>query len=406
MRRVFIEILDGGFSDPKYHVFLRGRRIEITSHVVANSVPGMRPMSTEVSGLPVWPIILRNGIFMLHGRSLAEGEVFGIRLPGDHLRVRLVLGEEAGIEAWPHVTFGDWCGVLSPGNPSLGRCVHRDAQDAAPAGFSLVDRAEVADVVSILEHNASSLNVKGVFGLSVDQERVAVVHDDVYGTTLPELAQGDALTERIIFRTGFLWANSHIFPVMNERAHLEPSDVLHVIMPVARELQRWRAADLRPRFGIGHLGLEIHVMLNGAVRFRPFSPQARDRSARDAHTAQQFAALAVAILVLHAVLPPEKRRDFIGWHKLREFWQISWQSPTHEDVGTLLCRAASGFGSPPPSLDEVVGALDVLHASLPPATPDRLAGLVAGLFPGRVAEEERTRETFAMLDERAFSPDC
>ena len=401
MRRVFIEILDGGFSDPKYHVFLRGRRIEITSHVVANSVPGMRPMSTEVSGLPVWPIILRNGIFMLHGRSLAEGEVFGIRLPGDHLRVRLVLGEEAGIEAWPHVTFGDWCGVLSPGNPSLGRCVHRDAQDAAPAGFSLVDRAEVADVVSILEHNASSLNVKGGFGLSVDQERVAVVHDDVYGTTLPELAQGDALAGEFQ-HTGVDWEHGGNIPVMNEQAHLEPSDVFHVVIPVARELQRLCAAGFVPSSGIGH---GIHVTINGAVRFRPFSPQARDRSARDAHTAQQFAALAVAILVLHAVLPPEKRRDFIGWHKLREFWQISWQSPTHEDVGTLLCRAASGFGSPPPSLDEVVGALDVLHASLPPATPDRLAGLVAGLFPGRVAEEERTRETFAMLDERAFSPD-
>ena len=399
MRRVFIEILDGYASHAPRPPFSRGQRIEITSHVLANSVSGAPPVRTEVSGFPIPHITLDNGIVVHVESGQTEGYEFRVALPQDLLRVRLVLGEEVGGEAWPHVTFGGWYGVVSTSYPTLGRCVHRDAQDAAPAGFSLVDRAEVADVVRLLEHNATSLNVKGVFGLSVDQERVAVVHDDVYGATLSELAQGDAL-EAEFYYTGICWDRNSNGPVMNERAHLEPSDVLHVIMPVARELQRWRAADLRPRFGIGHLGLEIHVMLNGAVRFRPFSPRARDQRRRDEHTPQD-AAGAVAALVMHAVLSPEERRDPLPWEHTKK------RIP--QDVENLLLHAAcpefSGFSRPPASLDEVVGALDVLQASLPPATPDRLAGLVAGLFPGRVAEEERTRETFAMLDERAFSPD-
>jgi hypothetical protein len=400
MRRVFIEILDDGADRAPRPPFSRGQRIEITAHVVANSVSGAPPISTEVSGLPIPPIIVRNGIAVHLESGETEGHVFGVALPGDYLRARLVLGEEASIEAWPHVTFGGWCGVVSPGNPSLGRCVHRDAQDAAPAGFSLIDRAEVANVVRLLKHDASTLNVKDVFGLAVDQERVAVVHDDVYGATLPELAQGDALAGD--FHPSVVkWEARSIIPVMNERAHLEPSDVLHVIMPVARELQRWCAAGFVPGFGLGH---EIHVTLNGAVRFRPFSPQARDRIARVQHWPRNTGpGWAVAVLVIHAMLPPRARRELASWPEIMQW--LSWPTPIPEDVRKLLFRVAWGYGSTPPSLDEVIGALDALQASLPPATPDRLAGLVAGLFPGRVAEEERTRETFAMLDERAFSPD-
>ena len=114
MRRVFIEILDDGAGRAPRPPFSRGQRIEITSHVVANSVSGAPPMSTEVSGLPIPPIILRNGIVVHLESGRTEGHVFGVALPGDYLSVRLVLGEEAGIEAWPHVTFGGWCGVVSP----------------------------------------------------------------------------------------------------------------------------------------------------------------------------------------------------------------------------------------------------------------------------------------------------
>jgi hypothetical protein len=311
--------------------------------------------------------------------------------------VRLVLGDEAGVEYWPRVTFGDWCGVISPSNTSLGRCVHRDAQDAAPAGFSLVDRTEVADVVRLLDDDSSTLRVKGVFGLADDQTRVAVVHDDVYGATLPELAQGDALAGEF-YPSGVNWDRRNIFPTMNNHAHLEPTDVLHVIMPVAYELQRWCAAGFASGFGLGH---EVHMTLDGAVRFRPFSPRARDRSARVQHYVRESGpGWAVASLVLHAVLSPKKRARFISWPSITQLWP----GPIPEDVGNLLSRSASGRSSTSSSLDQLIHALGVLQASLPTVAPDRMAGLVAGLFPGRVAEEERTRDTFAQLDERAFSP--
>jgi hypothetical protein len=267
----------------------------------------------------------------------------------------------------------------------------------------LVDRAEVADVVRLLDDDPSTLTVKDVFGLAGDQERVAVVHDDVYGATLPELAQGDALAGGI-YPSGVDWSGRSTSPVMNERAHLEPSDVLHVITPIARELQRWCAAGFVPSFEIGH---EIHVTLNGAVRFRPFSPQARDRSAWNVHSGPQRAAGSVAALFMHALLSPEKRRRFIPWPTGQNWTAFSPLVRAGLEFGLFLMAHGRGLMAHGrgPSLDEVVDALDVLQASLPPATADRLAGLVAGLFPGRVAEEERTRETFAMLDERAFSPD-